>query len=442
MQLSIYGAGYVGLVTGACFAELGHDVLVMDVNQEKISMLQQGQSPIYEEGLDDLIARNLGQRLKFTSDLSQAVAHGLFQFIAVGTPSAEDGSADLSYVLKVAEGIGKHLNEYKLIINKSTVALGTAEKVRHIIAESLKNRSLAIEFDVVSNPEFLKQGAAVADFMHPDRIIIGADSPRAIEHIKALYTELANDQQCLMIMDSISAELTKYAANAYLATRISFMNEMSRIAELYGADINHVRQGLSSDQRIGPHFLNAGCGFGGSCFPKDVRALNTMAIAKGFEPQILGAIEHINQRQKAVLFEKMQRYFGNDFKNKTVALWGLSFKPNTDDMREASSLVLIEHLCNAGVTIKAYDPVAIPVARKIFPEHPNIIFCEQRDDTLSSADALVIITEWDEFRTPNFAVIKEKLKQPVIFDGRNLYEPKLLREQGFRYYGIGRGDSV
>lgn len=439
MQLSIYGAGYVGLVTGACFAELGHDVLVMDVNEERISMLQKGQSPIYEKGLDDLITRNLNKRLKFTSNLSEAVRHGLFQFIAVGTPSAEDGSADLSYVIKVAEGIGEHLTEYKLIVNKSTVALGTAEKVRNIIAEKLKNRSLAVEFDVVSNPEFLKQGAAVEDFMLPDRIVVGADSKRALDHIHDLYRIFIDK---LAIMDSISAELTKYAANAYLATRISFMNEMSRIAELYGADISHVRKGLSSDQRIGPHFLNAGCGYGGSCFPKDVRALKNMASTKGFEPQILTAIENINQRQKAVLFEKMQQYFNNDLKNKTVALWGLSFKPNTDDMREASSIILIDHLCKAGVTIKAYDPVAIPMAKKIFGAHSNITFCERRDDTLSSADALVIITEWDEFKTPDFAVIKEKLKDPVIFDGRNLYEPQLLREQGFRYYGIGRGDRL
>jgi UDPglucose 6-dehydrogenase len=442
MKLTVYGAGYVGLVTGVCFAELGHDVVVVEINQDRIEMLQKGIPPFYETGLDFLLQRNLkANRVRFTRDLKEGVAHGIFQFIAVGTPPAKDGSADLQYVLAVAEGIAQQMTDYKIIVNKSTVSIGTARRVSDLIAENLKNRNVSLEYDVVSNPEFLKQGAAVEDFMNPDRIIVGTDSSRPLEKIKHLYAKLSDNHQRLMVMDTVSAEFTKYSANAYLATRISFINEMSQLAERFGADIDMVRRGMGSDHRIGHHFLHPGCGFGGSCFPKDVSALKNMAVSKGYSPNLLNAVETVNQQQKLMIFNKVSHYFSNNLTNKTAALWGLSFKPNTDDMREATSLILLNVFMEAGMNIKVYDPVAMNNAKKIIGDSSRLIYCDERDDTLQNADMLVIVTEWDEFRNPDFELIKKRLSHPVIFDGRNLYDPETMRTAGIKYFAVGRGDS-
>lgn len=441
--VTIYGAGYVGLVTGACLAELGHEVLLVDVDQKKIADLSQGICPIYEIDLEELLQRHIGSgRLKFSSNLVAGVQHGLFQFIAVGTPSAADGSADLQQVFAVVDGIAQHLSDYRLIVTKSTVPVGTTMAVKQRINQILTQRGVNFEFDVVANPEFLKQGAAIEDFMQPDRIIIGADNERAEKHTRELYIELDDNSQRFIIMDIASAELAKYAANAYLAARISFMNEMSQLAERLGANIDMIRRGIGSDRRIGPHFLFAGCGFGGSCFPKDVRALQKMAHLVQQETPLIDAIDKVNQRQKRVLFEKISHYFSNNLADKTIAVWGLSFKPNTDDMREASSCVLIDKLLQSGAKVQAYDPAAQQQARKIFGSHPHLTLCNESADVFHNADVLAIVTEWDEFKHPDFAFIRNKLRYPAIFDGRNIYDPAVLAEYGLHYYAIGRGDGL
>jgi UDPglucose 6-dehydrogenase len=439
MKITIFGTGYVGLVTGACLAEVGNDVLCMDVDEGKISRLLNGEIPIYEPDLDRLVERNQSAgRLKFTSDPQQAVAHGLFQFIAVGTPPDEDGSADLQYVLAVAQTIAEYMTDYRIVIDKSTVPVGTADKVRQCMQEALNNAGKTLEFDVVSNPEFLKEGAAIDDFMKPDRIIVGTDSPRTTELLRDLYAPFNRNHDRLIAMDIRSAELTKYAANAMLATKISFMNELANLAERLGADIEHVRQGIGSDSRIGYSFIYPGCGYGGSCFPKDVSALERTANEVGYKAELLEAVESVNYRQKNRLFEKISQYFDGELLGKTIALWGLAFKPNTDDMRDAPSRVLMESLWNAGVKIKAYDPVAMEEARRIYGDRDDLQLHNSSDAALDDADALVIVTEWHVFRSPDFASIKQRLASPVIFDGRNLYEPDHMAEQGFIYHSIGR----
>ena len=443
MRLTIFGSGYVGLVTGACFAEAGNNVLCVDVDQRKIEKLQKGESPIYEPGLDDLLQKNIAAgRLSFTTDPEEGVKHGLFQFIAVGTPPDEDGSADLRYVLAVAESVGKHLNEYRIVVNKSTVPVGTADKVKAKIEETLANRGASFEFDVVSNPEFLKEGAAIADFMKPDRIVVGTDNPRTGELLKALYDPFTRSRERMIIMDVRSAELTKYAANAMLATKISFMNELANLAELVGADIERVRLGIGSDPRIGYHFIYPGCGYGGSCFPKDVQALARSAREHKFDAELLEAVEGVNKRQKHVLFEKIGRYFKRDLAGKTLAVWGLAFKPNTDDMREAPSRALLEALWDAGARVRAYDPVAGEETYRIYGDRPGLELVKSANEALEGADALAIVTEWQEFRSPDFDLIKSTLKSPVIFDGRNLYDPGFVSRFGLKYVGIGRGDRV
>jgi UDPglucose 6-dehydrogenase len=443
MRLTIFGSGYVGLVTGACFAEVGNSVLCVDVDPRKIEMLKRGESPIYEPGLDELLKKNLeAGRLSFTTDAVEGVNHGLFQFIAVGTPPDEDGSADLKYVLAVAESIGKNVNDYRVVVTKSTVPVGTADKVKAKIDETLKTRGVQIEFDVVSNPEFLKEGAAINDFMKPERIVVGTDNPRTAELLKVLYDPFTRNRERMIVMDVRSSELTKYAANAMLATKISFMNELANLAERMGADIEKVRLGIGSDPRIGYHFIYPGCGYGGSCFPKDVQALERSASEHSFGAELLSAVEAVNRRQKSVLFEKISRYFHGDLAGKTIALWGLAFKPNTDDMREAPSRTLIDALIAAGARVCAYDPVANEEARRIYGDAPMVKFAARSADALQGADVLAIVTEWQEFRSPDFERIKAALKQPVIFDGRNLYDPGFVRRFGFKYYAIGRGDSV
>ena len=443
MRLTIFGSGYVGLVTGACFAEAGNNVLCVDVDRRKIEMLQKGESPIYEPGLDDLLQKNIAAgRLSFTTDAEEGVKHGLFQFIAVGTPPDEDGSADLRYVLAVAESIGKHVNEYRIVVNKSTVPVGTADKVKAKIDETLAGRGASIEFDVVSNPEFLKEGAAISDFMKPDRIVVGTDNPRTGELLKALYDPFTRSRERMIIMDVRSAELTKYAANAMLATKISFMNELANLAELVGADIERVRQGIGSDPRIGYHFIYPGCGYGGSCFPKDVQALARSAKEHKFNAGLLEAVEEVNKRQKNVLFDKISRYFHDDLAGKTLAVWGLAFKPNTDDMRAAPSRTLMEALWDSGARVRAYDPVAAEEAHRIYGDRPDLELVKSSNDALKGADALAIVTEWQEFRSPDFDLIKSSLKAPVIFDGRNLYDPGFVSRFGLKYFGIGRGDRA
>jgi UDPglucose 6-dehydrogenase len=443
MRLTIFGSGYVGLVTGVCFAEVGNHVLCVDVDERKVEMLKRGESPIYEPGLDELLKKNIAAgRLTFTTSAEEGVKHGLFQFIAVGTPPDEDGSADMRYVLAVAESIGKHINEYRIVVDKSTVPVGTADRVKAKIAETLKVRGAAMEFDVVSNPEFLKEGAAIADFMKPDRIVVGTDNPRTGELLKALYDPFTRNHDRMIVMDVRSAELTKYAANAMLATKISFMNELANLAERVGADIEKVRRGIGSDPRIGYQFIYPGCGYGGSCFPKDVQALERSARDCEFDAPLLQAVESVNRRQKAVLFQKISRHFGGDLRGKTFALWGLAFKPNTDDMREAPSRSLMEALWQAGAKVRAYDPVAIEEARRIYGDRADLELVQNAEEALTGADALAIATEWQEFRSPDFDSLRAKLKQPVIFDGRNLYDPNFLKQFGFIYYGIGRGASV
>jgi UDPglucose 6-dehydrogenase len=443
MRVTIFGSGYVGLVTGACLAETGNHVLCVDIDAAKVDRLNAGEIPIYEPGLDTLVkrGRDVG-RLQFTTDVAAGVAHGPFQFIAVGTPPGEDGSADLSHVLTVARSIGEHMNEYRIIVDKSTVPVGTADLVRAEVQSTLGKRGLRVDFDVVSNPEFLKEGAAVDDFMKPDRVIIGTDNPRTAELLRALYEPFNRSHDRVIVMDVRSAELTKYAANAMLATKISFMNELANIAERAGADIENVRKGIGSDPRIGYEFIYPGCGYGGSCFPKDVQALMATSMAIGYEAELLSAVENVNRRQKHVVFEKIHAYFGGDLAGKTIALWGLAFKPNTDDMREASSLVLMEALWAAGCRVRAYDPVAMGQAKATYGDRKDLVLCKSAEEALDGADGLAIVTEWREFRSPNFDTMKSKLRSPVIFDGRNLYDPRLMAATGISYYAIGRGDSV
>ncbi|MEI2743137.1 MAG: UDP-glucose/GDP-mannose dehydrogenase family protein [Candidatus Competibacter sp.] len=443
MKITIFGSGYVGLVTGACFADVGNDVLCVDVDPRKVEMLQRGQIPIHEPGLDDVVQRNSDSgRLRFTTEVAEGVAHGLFQFIAVGTPPDEDGSADLQHVRAVARSIGQHLESYRVVVNKSTVPVGTADVVRDTIAAALAERGQEIPFSVVSNPEFLKEGAAIQDFMRPDRIIVGCDDHRATLQLRALYAPFNRNRDRLIEMDVRSAELTKYAANAMLATKISFMNEIANLAERLGADVEKVRIGIGADPRIGYHFIYPGAGYGGSCFPKDVKALEYTARSIDYEAALLQAVETVNERQKTVLFEKIQRHFKNGLRGRTFALWGLAFKPGTDDMREAPSRNLMEALWREGCAVRAYDPAAMDEARRLYGERPDFHLCAQPMETLIGADALIIVTEWSLFRSPDFDAIRRQLKQPVIFDGRNLYEPDYLREAGFSYYAIGRGERA
>jgi len=443
MRLTIFGSGYVGLVTGACMAEVGNHVLCVDIDEEKIKRLSNGDVPIYEPALDTYIHRNQeAGRLEFTCDVARGVDHGLFQFISVGTPPDEDGSADLRHVLSVADSIGSHMSEYRIIVDKSTVPVGTADKVKDTINAALNKRGESVEFDVVSNPEFLKEGAAIHDFMKPDRIIMGTDNPRTTKLLRALYDPFNRNRDRLISMDVRSAELTKYAANAMLATKISFMNELANLAEVLGADIEKVRLGIGSDPRIGYHFIYPGVGYGGSCFPKDVRALTHSASEIGYEPQLLDAVESVNNRQKHRMFEKISGHFEGNLDGKNIALWGLSFKPNTDDMREAPSRVLMQELWDAGAEVQAYDPKALEETRRIYPTQDGLTLCETSYDALSGADALVVMTEWQEFRSPDFDKIKQELSAPVIFDGRNLYDPDMLETFGITYYAIGRGQSI
>ncbi len=439
MKVTVFGSGYVGLVTGACLAEVGNDVICVDIDPRKIEMLNRGEIPIYEPGLEKIVLNNTKSgRLSFTTDIEAGVSHGLFQFIAVGTPPDEDGSADLQYVKAVASSIGEQMNEYRVIVDKSTVPVGTADKVRETVMAALENRGLTVDFDVVSNPEFLKEGAAIDDFMKPDRIVIGTDNPRTTELLRALYAPFNRNHDRLVVMDIRSAELTKYAANAMLATKISFMNELSNMAERLGADIEQVRLGIGSDPRIGYHFIYPGCGYGGSCFPKDVQALERTAREIGYDAPLLQAVEAVNNRQKKVLFQKVHQHFDGNLKGKTFALWGLAFKPKTDDMRAAPSRTLIEALWRAGAAVQAYDPEAMEEARRIYGERPDLTLCEDSHATLAGADALIVVTEWQAFRSPDFDLIKKSLSSPTIFDGRNIYDPATLDSLGFTYYAIGR----
>jgi UDPglucose 6-dehydrogenase len=443
MKVTIYGSGYVGLVTGTCLAEVGNDVLCVDIDPRKIDMLKKGDVPIYEPGLEALVRKNTeAGRLRFTTDAKDGVDHGLFQFIAVGTPPDEDGSADLQYVLAVANTVGEHMKDYRILVDKSTVPVGTADKVREQVKRALAERKVNVEFDVVSNPEFLKEGAAIDDFMKPDRIVVGTDNPRTTELLRALYAPFTRNHERIVAMDIRSAELTKYAANAMLATKISFMNELANLAEKLGADIEKVRVGIGSDPRIGYHFIYPGCGYGGSCFPKDVKALERTAKQIGYNAQLLGAVEDVNDRQKLKLFEKIAKYFNGDLKGKTVALWGLAFKPNTDDMREASSRTLMEALWAAGAKVRAFDPEAANECRRIYGERGDLVLCKKQMDALNGADVLAIVTEWNVFRSPDFDAIKATLKQPAIFDGRNLYDPTLMAKMGIQYFAIGRGQTL
>ena len=440
MDITIYGSGYVGLVTGACLAQVGNRVLCVDIDPDKIERLQRGEVPIYEPGLDELIENNMAAgRLGFTLDAAEGVRHGLFQFIAVGTPPDEDGSADLRHVLAVADTIARHMDEYRIVVDKSTVPVGTADRVRDTISARLAERGVEVEFDVVSNPEFLKEGAAIDDFMKPDRIVIGTDNPRTTELMRALYAPFNRNHDRLIAMDIRSAELTKYAANALLATKISFMNELANLAERLGADIESVRIGIGSDPRIGYHFIYPGCGYGGSCFPKDVQALERTARKVGYEAELLQSVERVNNRQKRRLFEKIRDHFGGQIAGRTIALWGLAFKPNTDDMREAPSRVLMEQLWAAGARVRAYDPVAMDECRRLYGDRDDLELADSAEHALEGADALAIVTEWQEFRSPDFEQMRERLAEPLIFDGRNLYDPERLQQAGFRYYAIGRG---
>jgi UDPglucose 6-dehydrogenase len=440
MKITVFGSGYVGLVTGACLADAGNEVVCVDIDESKIDLLNSGGIPIYEPGLEQLVQNNASSgRLQFTTDVARGVEHGLFQYIAVGTPPDEDGSADLQYVLAVAGSIGEHMNEYKIIIDKSTVPVGTADKVRARVGEVLAARGHEdLQFDVVSNPEFLKEGDAIDDFMKPDRIVVGTDNPRTTELLRALYAPFNRSHDRLIAMDIRSAELTKYAANAMLATKISFMNELANIAERVGADIEQVRIGIGSDPRIGYHFIYPGIGYGGSCFPKDVQALERSAGENDYPAAILQAVEAVNRRQKEVLFRKIKDHFDGDLQGKVIGLWGLSFKPNTDDMREAPSRVLMEALWDAGARVRAFDPQAMQETHRIYGDREDLVLCESPDEVLENADALAVATEWKLFRSPDFDRIKTVLNAPVIFDGRNLYDPDFLRRRGFTYYSIGR----
>lgn len=429
----------MGLVTGTCFAEVGNDVICVDIDEAKIAKLQQNIIPIYEPGLEAMVKENQSEgRLRFTTDIKEAVDHGVFQFIAVGTPPDDDGSADLQYVLAVARSIAENMDEYRVVVDKSTVPVGTADKVKAVMREILASRGKELEFDVVSNPEFLKEGAALDDFMKPDRIVIGTDNPRTAELLKALYAPFNRSVERVITMDVRSAELTKYAANAMLATKISFMNELANLAERLGADIEHVRHGIGSDSRIGYSFIYPGCGYGGSCFPKDVKALERTAKEYGYDAELLNAVERVNNRQKHRLFEKISEYYQGHLTGKVFALWGLAFKPNTDDMRDAPSRVVLEALIEAGATVQAFDPEALGEARRLYGDKPGLKFCESPKETLKQADALVIVTEWKQFRSPDFDMLSQQLKDKVIFDGRNMYEPEMVKRSGLAYYAIGR----
>ncbi len=439
MKVTVVGTGYVGLVTGACLSEMGNHVVCLDVDERKIRILNDGGIPIHEPGLKEIVQRNVAAgRLQFTTDIPAAVAHGTLQFIGVGTPPDEDGSADLQYVVAAATNIGRHMTDYKVIVDKSTVPVGTADKVRDAVKAALQARGVAVDFAVVSNPEFLKEGAAVDDCMRPDRIVVGADDERAVLLMRALYTPFMRNHERLMVMDVRSAEFTKYAANAMLATRISFMNELSRLAERVGADIENVRRGIGSDPRIGTHFLYPGTGYGGSCFPKDVKALIHIGRENGIDLGVLQAVEDANDRQKHVLVDKIVARFGENLAGRTFAVWGLAFKPNTDDMREAPSRVIVAELARRGAKLRAYDPVAMEEAKRVMGDVPGLQFATSQTEALQGADALVIVTEWKEFRNPDFDHIKATLAQPLIFDGRNLYEPAFMKTLGIDYLAIGR----
>lgn len=442
MKITVIGTGYVGLVSGACFADLGNDVLCLDIDERKVAQLQAGGIPIHEPGLEAIVKRNVAAgRLVFTTDARQAAAFGRVQFLAVGTPPGEDGSADLQYVIAAARSIGRHLDGYRVIVDKSTVPVGTADRVREAIAGELAQRGVAHPFSVVSNPEFLKEGAAVEDFMRPDRVVLGVDDERALRIMRELYAPVQRNHERLIVMDVRSAELTKYAANAMLATRISFMNELANLAERLGADIEQVRKGIGSDPRIGYHFLYPGAGFGGSCFPKDVQALRQTAQQCGMELAILGAVHEVNERQKQVPVDKVVARFGESLAGRRFALWGLAFKPNTDDMREAPSLVIIEALLARGATVNAYDPVAMDVARALLEGRAGVTLCDSARAALRGCDGLLIATEWKEFRSPDFDTIRAELKHPVIIDGRNLYDPARVADAGIEYYPIGRAQA-
>jgi len=439
MKVTVIGTGYVGLVTGTCLAEVGNDVLCLDLDAHKIEMLQRGDIPIYEPGLNDIVKRNLESgKLRFTTDVEAAVHFGEIQFIAVGTPPDDDGSADMQYVLAAARSIGRYMQSFKLVVSKSTVPVGTADKVCSVLQEELQTRSANVQFCIASNPEFLKEGAAVEDFMRPDRIVIGTESDRATQMLRSLYAPFQRNRDRLVVMDVRSAELTKYAANAMLATRISFINELAMLAEKLGADIEQVRHGIGSDPRIGSHFLYPGCGYGGSCFPKDVQALRRTAQENGVSLRVLDAVEDANVAQKGVLIQKLTARFGEDLRGKKFALWGLAFKPNTDDMREAPSRDMLEALWQRGATVCAYDPAAMNETRRIYGERSDLLLANSPMDAVKDADALLIVTEWKVFRSPNFDTLKTLIKNPVVFDGRNLYEPKAMRELNFEYFPIGR----
>lgn len=442
MKVTVFGIGYVGLVQGAVLAEVGHDVVCVDVDEEKVQRLREGIIPIYEPGLTPLVQRNFEEgRLVFTTDAKEGVTHGELQFIAVGTPPDEDGSADLKYVLAVASTIAEYMQSPKIIVDKSTVPVGTADRVSAHIANKLKERGAEIPFQIVSNPEFLKEGAAVADCMRPDRIVIGTSSEEVAEKMRELYAPFNRNHEKMIVMDIRSAELTKYAANCMLATKISFMNELANLAERLGADIENVRKGIGADERIGYHFIYPGCGYGGSCFPKDVQALVRTADAVRYDAQLLKSVERVNFAQKEVLPRRVKEHFG-DLKGRTIAVWGLSFKPNTDDMREASSRVLMERLWEEGATVQAYDPEAMDECQRIYGSRPDLKLVGTKEAALQGADALVICTEWKSFRAPDFDTMKKELKGSVIFDGRNLYEPDRMKRKGFTYFAIGRGESV
>ena len=436
MKVAVVGTGYVGLVTGTCLAEVGVDVVCIDIDNKKIEGLRNGIMPIYEPGLEEMVVKNFERgKIQFSTNLPEAIKGCDVAFIAVGTPPGEDGSADLKYVLGVASEIGKNIDDYIVVVTKSTVPVGTAQKVKKAIQDQLTDRHSTLTFDVASNPEFLKEGAAIDDFLRPDRIVIGIESQRAEEILKKLYKPFVLNGHPIISMDIPSAEMTKYAANAMLATKISFMNDVANLCEIMGADVNMVRKGIGSDPRIGNKFIYTGIGYGGSCFPKDVKALIKTASENGYDMQVLQAVESVNDYQKSVLYNKIMKHFNNDIKGKTFAVWGLSFKPKTDDMREAPSLVIIEKLLAQGAKVKAHDPIAMDEAKHSLQD--KITYCKKQEDALVDADALLIVTEWSEFRAPNFEEIKSKLKSPVIFDGRNIYDAEELRSLGFHYYGIG-----
>lgn len=447
MHIAVIGTGYVGLVTGACFTEMGNHVICVDIDENKLARLRRGEMPIYEPGLEPIVESAVANGLlSFTNSLADALKKAEYVFIAVGTPPGEDGSADLKYVLAAARSIGEHLQQYVVVVDKSTVPVGTAEKVRAAIAGELKKRGADIEFDVVSNPEFLKEGAAVEDFMRPDRVIIGCDSERAREKMADLYAPYLRASDRLLTMGVRDAEMTKYAANAMLATRISFMNEIANLCDRMNVDVEQVRRGIGSDKRIGYAFIYPGCGYGGSCFPKDVQALIHMSRAHDFTPTVMEAVEARNASQKQVLFEKIQKHFGADLRGRKFGIWGLAFKPGTDDMREASSIVLITALVHAGATVSAYDPVALETAAKELPakwlSDGRVTLLKYQYDVLKSADAMVLVTEWKRFRQPDFDAMKDLMRAPIIFDGRNQYDPELLDEEGFTYYAIGRSSRT